>query len=219
MKIYLFCFSIFIIGNLTYAQSNPLPEPRLLPGWERITIENHGTIDLPPSMEVQRGIYKQMTERHKKISGVSASNVIFQQKDLNTFDQRSFNTYARVFIRTEIGRYGDFMRLHNSSFSPSELRQLNNLYKNEIQQAAAISNGKLLEWNNAKQIRVNGMTCVTFGYTRQLGSNPPVRVTFYMFHNYDRMHVLSFEYRISDANTWEDSFSKILNSYRITSIR
>jgi len=209
----------FLCSNIISAQTIPLPPQSLEQGWERIKVENLGTIDLPPNMEVQGGSYKQITETIKEINGISASKVIFQQKNLNSFDKNSFNTYARVFIRSEIGTSGDYKKLKTSIYSQTELTELNNSYKSEIQQAAASSNAKVLEWYQAKQTNINGMTCVTLGYKRQLGNNPPVKVTFYIFHNYDRMHVLTFEYRIADTNVWESTFDKILKSYRITNIK
>ena len=225
MKIKLIVAFITLSSNIISAQTIPLPTPALEKGWERVKIEFLGTIDLPLNMEIQGGNYKQYMDNLKEINGVSASRVIFQQKNLNNLNQSSFNTYARVFIRTETGTSGEFKRLRTSSFSQSELTELNNSYKNEIQQelsranASANANAKILEWYQAKQTTVNGMTCITFGYKRQIGSNPPVNVTFYFFHNYDRMHVLTFEYRISDADMWAGTFDKVLKSYRITNIK
>jgi hypothetical protein len=213
----LFVFNMAI--QFCFAQTIPLPPQSLDKGWVRIKVENLGTIDLPPNMEVQGGSYKEIMDTIKEINGISASKVIFQQKNLNSFDKNSFNTYARVFIRSEIGTSGDYKKLKTSTFSQAELTELNNSYKSEIKLAAASSNAKVLEWYQAKQSTINGMTCVTFGYKRQLGSNPPVKVTFYIFHNYDRMHTLTFEYRIADANVWESTFDKILKSYRITNIK
>ena len=59
----------------------------MLKDWKRINLENVGNIDLPPNMEIQGGNYKKMMEKGKTEYGISASKVIFQQKDLNNLNQ------------------------------------------------------------------------------------------------------------------------------------
>jgi hypothetical protein len=213
-------FSIIILcSSFIYTQTVLIPAPTLEKGWERIKIEFLGTIDLPPNMEIQGGNYKQYMDNLKEINGAAASKVIIKQKNLNNLTQSSLNTYARVFIRSEIGTFGEFKKLKSSSFSQTELTQMNNTYKSELQLELSKNNAKILEWYQAKQTTVNGIICITMGYKRQIGTNPPVNITFYFFHNYDRMHILIFEYRISDAQMWTDTFDKILKSYHITNIK
>lgn len=212
--IYIFCF----IYDIIYAQI-PQKNKELLKNWKRINLGNVGSIDLPPNMEIQGGNYKKMMEKRKAEYGISASKVIFQQKDLNKLNQSGFSTYARVFIRTEQGSSGDFQKLKTGKITNSDLESLDSSYKNEIQQSAITANAKILEWYTAKKTIINVMNCMTLGYKRQLVENKPVKVTMYLFQNNDRMHILTFEHRISDRKEWEPTFENILKSYRITNIK
>ena len=91
--IFIFCF----IDTIIFAQI-PQKNKELLKDWKRINLENVGSIDLPPNMEIQGGNYKKIMEKGKAEYGISASKVIFQQKDLNKLNQSGLSTYARVFI-------------------------------------------------------------------------------------------------------------------------
>lgn len=114
--IYIFCFN----NSIIFAQI-PQKNNVLLKDWKRINLENVGNIDLPPIMEIQGGNYKKMMEKGKAKYGISASKVIFQQKDLNKSNQSGFSTYARVFIRTELGSVGDFQKLKTGKITTADL--------------------------------------------------------------------------------------------------
>lgn len=200
--------SILFLSLLTVGKSQD--------AWTTIKIEGLGSVDLPPNMEVQGGAYRAISDKIKEINGVSASKVIFQQKNLNSGSKSSFDTYARVFIRTENGASGDFQKLNSFSLNASEVKEMNDAYKSEIYNSAASGNATVLEWYSATMSILSGYKCLTMGYKRKVGTNPPVLVKFYFFHNNNRMHVLTFEYRISDEETWKPTFEKIKNSLTIT---
>jgi hypothetical protein len=180
-----------------------------------VKIAGHGTINLPSNMEIQAGQYKETMEKIKEINGVAASKVIFQQKGLNTKSQDALKTYSRVMIKTELTGDGLNQKLYETKYSPSEIDAVNSKYKDEIYSSAKTYNAEILEWTSAKFIKVNNMPCITFGYKRKMGSNPPVQITFYLFENYNRQHLLTFEHRISDEDVWKPTFEKVLASYSI----
>jgi len=74
-----FLVSILAI-QFCFAQTIPLPT--LPSGWERIFIKNVGSFDLPPTMEVQNGKYKEFIDELKKIKGYDATQITAQQKGL-----------------------------------------------------------------------------------------------------------------------------------------
>src|SRR5690606_8630613 len=98
------------------------------------------------NMEIQGGVYKELSDRIKEINGVNASRVIFQQKNLNNLDGGSMQTYARVFIRTEKGVAGDFKKL-SESLTQTEADEINSTFKSQIESEAPRANAKILEWN------------------------------------------------------------------------
>lgn len=183
--------------------------------WTTVKIEGHGRIDLPSNMEIQAGQYKETLEKIKEIQGVAASKVIFQQSNLNSKSKDGFQTYARVMIKTENGNKGTYQKLIETKYSASEIEGINSKYKSEIYETAKSFNAEILEWTSAKLTKINGMPCITFGYSRKMGVNPPVKITFYVFENNDRQHLLTFEYRIKDELIWKPTFESILKSYKI----
>lgn len=178
-----------------------------------VRIENFGSIGLPKNMEIQGGAYKEITEKIKEVNGVSASKVIFQQKNLNKIDKSSFNTYARVFVRTQQGSNGEFKKL-KEPLTVNEANEVNSEYKNQIEYEASANNAKILEWYKARVTKINNQNAITFGYKRQIGSNPPVKVETFMFQNYNKLHIVTFEYRI-DENNWSATFTNIKSSIKI----
>ena len=178
-----------------------------------VKIENFGSIGLPKNMEIQGGAYKEITEKIKEVNGVSASKVIFQQKNLNTADKSSFTTYARVFVRTQQGNNGDFKKLKDA-LTTADANDVNTEFKNQIESEAPRNNATILEWYKARVTTLNNQNVITFGYKRQIGSNPPVKVETFMFQNYDRLHIVTFEYRI-DENNWSSVFTSVKSSIKI----
>ena len=179
-----------------------------------VKINGVGSIGLPSNMEIQGGAYKEINERTKEIHGVSSSKVIFQQKNLNDFNGRSFQTYARVFIRTQNGNFGDFKKL-SDGLTQAEADEVNTTFKDQNENEAPRANAIILEWYPAKVTTLNKQKAIKFGYKRQIGTNKPVLVETYLLQNNDRLHIITFEYRLDD-NNWGATFSIIKSSIRIT---
>jgi hypothetical protein len=211
----------------------------LTTGWHRAYIKDVGSIDLPPTMEVQRGEYKEINDKIYKSSAMNIPQFVAQQKGLNEH-KRPTGRYARVLLETDIGKHGDYEKLSsNIRYSKSYIAELNKIFKQGTQQklsesARKLSEGvqqlsggvrlkighqKLIEWRPLKIETINGMSCIHISYTRQLENNPLVIVHEYIFQNNDRMHRLIMSYRQSESDYWENDFSHMLTSFRITNIR
>lgn len=203
----------------TSGQSSPLGP--VSPGWNRIYIKDVGSFDLPPTLEIQDGNFRTlMIEGNKKL-GLDASQVTAQPKGLNDFAQQGLQKYARVILRTSQSSPGDFEKLNfkPSSYSASEITEISTMYKNTMTNQLGRMQMKLLYWHPLKIEIINGMTCLHTSYRRQLKDQPIVQVDTYIFHNYDRMHMLTLSYRVSESSQWKSDFSKILASFRITNVR
>ncbi|MFW6106644.1 MAG: RDD family protein [bacterium] len=93
------------------------------PGWRRVSIPGVGTIDVPPSMEVQKddsaiGMLK---------SGAmdDQPQVVIQQRGLNDQEERARGTYVRILVSTENGAPGQYSRLDEiHSLTQAELTEL-----------------------------------------------------------------------------------------------
>lgn len=211
---------LFFGIRICIAQTTP---PSILPaGWERIYIKDLGSFDLPPSMEIQKGNYKEYVDEVKKIKGIDATQLTAQQKGLNQLSKEGTEKYARVMLQTVFGSVGQFLKLNFSieQYTQADINELNATYKQEVIQQGNMGMGfKLLEWYPLKLEKINGMSCLHISYKRQFQANPPVLVHIYYFHNNDRMHALTLSYRLSEKEYWKLDFEKILKSFRITNIR
>lgn len=201
-------------GQIT--TSPPLPS-----GWERIHINNLGCFDLPPTMEVQKGKYKEGLDAEKQKLGINASQLTAQPKGLNEFGKTESGKYARVIVETTFGSAGDFEKLNFdiSAYSAEYISELNSQFKQQIQQSFYSTGLKLVEWYPFRVEKINGMSCMHVSYKRQLLDKPAVLVHQYYFQNNDRMHHLTLSYRFSEAEYWKADFERILKSFRISDVR
>lgn len=196
-------------------------QPSLKTGWDRIYVKDIGTFDLPPTMEVQKGKYKEYIDKSRGIIGLDATQITAQQIGLNEFGKVSFEKYARVMIETYFGQFGDYEKLNFdiSLYKPTEVDELNNIYKQQFQNSIVNTNLKIIEWYPLKIEKINGMSCIHISYKRQAQNNPYVLVHKYYFHNNDRMYDFTLSYRISEMEYWKSDFEKILSSFVITNIK
>ncbi len=192
-----------VITLLSYSQTT---------SWETINLSNWGTIRLPPSMEVQSGLYKKIVDEAKREYMVEGDRIVFQQKGLNTFEK--FDTYARVIIKTLTGSTGDFPKKGELTATPDDLSELNSTYKQDILKVCKQMNSQLLKWTDLKIVALNGYKCLYFNYTRQITEKPATFSEFYIFFDYDRQHSLNLEYRIADSSTWQPELEKCKSTFK-----
>lgn len=198
-----------------------LPLPTLQSGWERVYIKDVGSFDLPPTMEIQAGKYRQIQNEFYARMEYDVPQLVSQQKGLNEFGKEGFEKYARAMVETRIGSPGDFEKLtfNTSEFSNSDIIEINSIYKKQIEQSFIGTPVQLIEWYPLKVEKVNGMSCIHIAYTRQLQDNPNILFHSYIFHNNDRIHTFTLSYRFSEMDYWKSDFATILESFRITNVR
>lgn len=207
---------------LSIAEENlPLPDEKLKDDWERIFVENVGSIDIPPIMEVRAGEYKEYVDQRNNIRGYDTPHLVIQQKGLNNINEKSLEKYARVIIETEIGSSGDYERLNFniSEFTEDDINALNSQMRGQLEQSFEGTPLKLIEWYNLKLEKVNGMSCIHVNYKRQGEYKTDVLVNMFIFPNYDRVHRLTLSYRLNERDYWEPHFPTILKSFRVTNVK
>ena len=220
MKKSTFIFIFCIINGIIFGQI-PQKNNVLKQNWNRIYIKNSGNFDLPSTMEIQTGKYKQILNELYKRMEWDTPQLVAQQKGLNDFSKGGFEKYARVMFETSLGSYGDYEKLNFniSTYSQSDINELNNTFKQQIQESFIGTGLKLIEWYPTLIEKVNGMSCIHIRYKRQLQDKPVVLVNIYQVHNNDRMHILTLSYRLSEENYWKSDYETILKSFRITNVR
>lgn len=217
-----FFYLIFISAFVAQSSVGQVsPTPSIPAGWTRIYIKNLGSFDLPPTMEVQKGKYKEYVDEARKIKGFDAPQITAQQKGLNEMGQKGFEKYARVILETTFGSSGDFEKLNFDiiNIKQADVSELNLFYKQQIQESFSGTGLKLIEWYPIKVEKVNNYSCIHVSYKRQLHDEPFVLVHIYYFQNYDRMHSMTLSYRVSETDYWKADYSTILKSFRINNIR
>lgn len=190
--------------------------------WKRIFVKNMGSIDLPPTLEIQKGTYKKLADKLKNVIGFEVDDLVAQNIGVNEFRKEGKQKYARVMLLTDIGNKGNFEDLNFSidQYSKDEVIEIGNNYKNLILQqfskANQISNSKLIKWYPPVLDEINQMSFLRLKYERQLDSNPIVLVNTYIFYNNDKVHTLTMSYRKKESSYWKNDFQKILKSLEIS---
>ena len=171
-----------------------------------------GYITIPEEMELQEGIYKKMAEEYIKLYDfeISENRVVFQQKGLNKFNQKGFQSYARIIIETE---YGDFDK--DIFMTSQELKEANTIMRNSVYQNFKNTNLKLISWYGTSVTSINGKSALKVSYLRQLSSNPYVIVNMYIIPNGSKKHIITLSYRQNEEKIWKPIYSKVLKSIKI----
>lgn len=167
------------------------------PGWIRIGVGNVGSLQYPPTMEIQNDSYR-------SISGAPSpgyNSIILQQYGLNQMTPDGRSRYARVIFNTKNSDFG--ISLYDKlSFTQSELNEINDSAYNSTLQDLAKINNRILTWEPVKVININGVDCLYTNYKRQMSNNPVVTVYSFTFFNNQYIHTLSVSYRDSERSYW-----------------
>lgn len=213
---------IFMLGFGINAwnQQLPIASENLKLDWTRQFIKDLGFIDIPPTIELMAGSYKEFNNQILKQLEIDATQVIFQQKGLNTYSSESFKHYVRVILETQIGKTGECEKLNfnTSKITNSELNELNQFFKEKTTSDLNSIHQNIISWYPIKIEKINGMSCLHVSYQRRLNDNPIVLVNTYIFQNHDRIHSLTLSYRMNETEIWKDDLDTILKSFRITNI-
>ncbi len=202
-----------------------LSQPAVAQGqlWQNVSIPEICSYQIPPTVEIQKGTYKQINEKFlgKMLEiAISPDCVVAQPKGINSFDPQALKRYCRIIVETERGACGEYEALDAPfTVSPAELREVDAMLKQQMKQTAALSTAKgmkmkLLSWQPAKIVNVNGATALRTTYTRSMNDAPPVLVNMYMIQNNDRMHTITISYRVAEKNIWAADLGKVINTFK-----
>ena len=211
---------ILTLGLNAWNQNIPFESQNLKIGWTRQFIKDVGFIDVPVSMELMSGTYKEFNNQILKQLEIEAPQVIFQQKGLNDYSSETFKHYVRVILETQVGKLGEFEKLNfnPSKITANEINELNQFFKEKTTSDLNSIHQNIISWYPIKIEKINGMSCLHVSYQRRLNDNPIVLVNTYIFQNHDRIHSLTLSYRMNETEIWKDDLDTILKSFRITNI-
>lgn len=220
---FLFCL-LMLFGASSFAQWKVVA-PDVEVGWSRISIPGMGTIDIPPSVEVQDDEYRrtkqQVMERLFSNTDIKKADVIIQQRGLNVFDKEAVEQFFRLTVTSFVETPGAFRRVDEFYFlNDSELNFLSELFRSKVEKEVALISSKLLTWNAPELTLLNSIRAVHYHYKRTgTGNKPPVIAHVYVIENYDRLHFVEVAYRETESSRWEKIIPAILKSLRMTRIQ
>ena len=175
--------------------------------WKVVSIPGVCTYQIPPTVEIQKGLYKKITkpvvdEYIKEILEINKlhDRVVAQQKGINSFNPKSFKRYCRIIVETEYGKRGEFLNLDDPlALSPGELEEVNTDIKSALQilsdaTQSTVGEMKILTWNHVKIVRVSGADALKISYTRSVNKAPPVLVNTYIIQNNNTLHKITLSY-------------------------
>jgi hypothetical protein len=192
--------------------------------WETVSIPGLCTFQIPPTVEIQKGTYKLITDQFQKMIleiDKSPDCVVVQPKGINDFDPVALKKYCRIIVETERGTKGDYAKLDEPLLvSEAELKEFDKEFWNQVEQQAAAMYAKgvkmtILSWQPIKITRVNGVDALLITYTRSTNDAPSVLVQVYMMiQNNDVMHTIAISYRESEKDIWADDLGRVINTFK-----
>lgn len=200
----------------------PLPPPE--PGWVRLQFQDVGSIDYPPDfLELQSEDYRRILGEFYTAHEIQSSDFTLQQTGFNELRPSALEEYRRVMFTTSYMAPDERVFRLNDRFTMSEweLAEIRSVLTRQLAQDWAelermgLGSIHMVDAGSIEVREVNRMFPLVWTYVRQLDDNPEVLVRLYMFFNYDRIHHLTFSYRVQDAEQCEDVYAKILNSLRL----
>ncbi len=192
-------------------------------GWVRIKIADVGSIDYPTDfLELSFGEYRDLEIQFLQVFELDKTDFTLQQVGLNLLEPSALEEYRRVLFKTDYLNPGEevFRSGEKYTASQAELTEFKNELIDQLQQEYAKQktvgvDNRIIDSGSVEIMEVNRMFPLVYTYKRQLGDNPIVLVKSYMFFNYDKIHSLSFSYRVVDEEEYRDIYEKILDSFRL----
>ena len=200
----------------------PLP-PERTATWETVSIPGLCTYQIPPTVEIQAGTYKRMSDEFRRVLweiSVSPDRVVAQPKGINEFDLAALDRYCRIIVETDRGTPGDYLALDEPlALSRAELQEFDDEVRNALEQAAtrAAAMGMkmaLLSWQPTRIVRMNDVDALMTTYSRSMNDAPPVLVRTYIVQNNDVMHTITVSYRESERELWADDLDAVITTFR-----
>lgn len=186
-------------------------------GWTKIEIPGFVTVDIPPTIELQKGAYKSFKETVAKVSlnlDLRDQALTFQQAGLNDLEEGSTRRYARIIFKSFYDKKSDFDLL-DEDMTPEVLKLIEEdeyakLNKSlEQMKRSGLAASKIIKWYPVQKIWLGGLLGYRTAYLRQLKSNPPVFVEEYKLVCGRYLHSITFSYRQSEESFWKKDYAEI----------
>jgi hypothetical protein len=189
--------------------------------WEKITIPNLCSIDIPSNMEIQNGVYKNHSTTGIKtllnLDKLPDNRIVLQPKGINKFKKSGLKYYSRFIIAPVKMSKEEYELLDNANLSQSDLTDFNDIVKAGITKNFKKvkkfgSNMEIIEWNDVSKTKFNNLNAITWSFTRQLNSEVPVIVTTYLIFKNKKCYKITESFRNTEVFIWSSNFLKMQSS-------
>ena len=186
-------------------------------GWTQIDIPSFVSVDIPPTMELQKGAYKTFKEAVAKKSlnlDLRDQALTFQQAGLNDLEEGSTRRYARIIFKSYFDKDGDF-DMSDDELTLDVLKHIEDdeysKMKKSLEQVkrAGFGSPKLIKWYPVQKAQLGGLSGYRVAILRQQGSKPPVYVEEYKLGCGRYLHTVTFSYRQNEEGFWKSDYSEI----------
>ena len=191
--------------------------------WQTVSIPGICTFQIPPSVEIQKGIYKKINDKSRETIleiVTSPDRVVAQPKGINSLNAQALKLYCRIIVETDWGKRGEYRSLDVPLvLSGVDLRKIDVILKQEILKAAAFSTSKgikmtITSWQPTEVVKINGADALHTTYTRKINDAPPVIVNTFMVMNNDLLHRIIISYRIEEEDMWKNDLTKVPGTFK-----
>jgi hypothetical protein len=192
------------------------------PSWTTVSLPGICEYQIPPSMELQAGIYRELaTQIHTQVLQVldTSKRIVTQQKGLNTLNIDAFSKYARVVVeyKPDTDEYAQLLSnpfITDRDFISAIDAEMKSLIIHEAARSTAAGLPvEITSWDGVQVVAVNGLTSLKATYSRSIKGKPPVSVRSFRIPHNDMILSVTISYRISEANLWESDLDNVINTF------
>ena len=185
-------------------------------------IPNVLIIGIPDCMELDDGVYSEISDSIKKYIDIISNSIVFHQKGLNQLEQNSFTSYARILISYE-KESNDFGPIIDPSEIPqSDMKILDNQFKKNVsdglllgtKKLKSINQGPLIleKWIGTNLEQYKGYSSLVYRFIRTMGSAKPVYVETHTIFTRKNIISITISCRLDDKDTLFKDIFEIMNT-------
>ena len=207
------CLDVFEIGIQGVYQ----PVERL------VTAEDHFTLTIPPSLELDAGTFRTVEAdgRELFVVDVPEGTVTVQPAGTNELGESSDDPpAAAILIVTEIGEPGAYAALGaDLSMSEEELEQLDaQLSAGFTAEAERRGDMHDISWAGTQIVQLPQTQAIRMRFTgKESSSGTDLVVNMYLIQNYDSMYYMTVTYLVSQQDAWLADLEEAVSSLRFES--
>lgn len=197
--------------------------------WQTVRIPGICTYQIPPSVEMQGGAYKKVSETFysntlNNVLEIKAASqrAVAQPRGINNLDPFALSRYCRIIVETDSGAPGEYLQLgERITGTADELAALDKEIRSGIESVSSASpkletKFKVLSWYGTKIVQKGNYDAILTTYTRSINEGPPVLVSMYSVQNNDMLHRVIICYRLSEKEIWSQDLDKVIDTMKFT---